>query len=148
MTNAITELEETGRKKKILPCTLKKRNMIIAAYRNNKGSIIDISRVTGISISRIYQIFDDFPKLRQEIDEIDTSEVEDLKQLAVKKLRANVNAGLQDAIKYTLDKEPRKERGRIVINKENEHGGNNVQVNLVFKGVDQREAAETIKVDA
>jgi len=139
MTNTITKLEETGGKKKILPCTMKKRNMIIASYRENKGSIIDISRTTGISISRIYQIFEDFPEVRQEIDQVDTVEAEDLKQFAIKKLRANIGDGLQRAIEYTLDKEPRKARGKIVVNKETEFGGGNVQVNLIFKEVDKRD---------
>ncbi len=134
MTKTLTKLEETRRKKKILPCTLKKRNLILATYRRTKGSIIDISRTTGISIARIYQIFEDFPKLRQEIDEIDTVEVEDLKQLAVKKLRANVKAGLQDAIKYALEKEPRKERGKIVVNKDE----SNVPDIELYLGINQK----------
>lgn len=118
MTKTLTKPHETARKKRILPCTIKKRNLIIKTYRRTKGSIIDISRTTGISIRRIYEIFEDFPKVRQEIDEIDTVEVEDLKQLAVKKLRGNVKVGLQAAIEYTLEKEPRKERGKIVVNKD------------------------------
>lgn len=114
----LTKQEGIGRKKKILPCTIRKRNMILAAYRKNKGSIVDISRATKISISRIYGIFEDFPKVRQEIDEIDTGEVEDLKQLAIKKLRENVKDRHQGAIEFVLEKEPRKVRGKIEINKD------------------------------
>ena len=118
MTKTLTKVHESARKKKILPCTIKKRNLIIAAYRKNKGSIIDISRATKISIRRVYRIFEDFPELRQEIDTIDETMIETRKQKAVDMLDKNVKAGLQDAIKYTLDKEPRKERGKIVVNKD------------------------------
>lgn len=118
MTKTPQKLHETARKKKISPCTIKKRNLIVAAYRRNKGSIIDISRSTKISIRRVYQIFDDFPDVRQEIDTIDVAEVEELKQLAVKKLRENVKDKHQGAIEFVLEKEPRKERGKIVVNKD------------------------------
>jgi len=148
MTDTLTKLEETRRKKKILPCTMKKRNLIINTYRETKGSIVDISRSTGISIARIYQIFDDFPELREEIDQVDTVESEDLKQFAIKKLRANIDDGLQRAIEYTLDKEPRKQRGKIVVNKEAEFGGGNVQVNLIFREVDKRDVTPKSQVSA
>ena len=118
MTKELTKQEESGRKKKILPCTIKKRNLIIKTYRRTKGSIIGISRSTGISKSRIYEIFDDFPNLRKEIDSIDEDSIEGLKENALIGLKKNVKAGLQDAIKYAFDKEPRKERGKIVVNKD------------------------------
>lgn len=114
----LTKTDEPGRKKKIRACTLKKRNLILATYRKTKGSITSISRIARISRSRIYEIFEDFPKLREEIDAIDESMVEGLQETALVGLKKNVKAGLQSAIEFAFTKKPRKERGKIEINKD------------------------------
>jgi len=137
-----TPRKERGEKKRHYRCTTKTRNCILVVYKKTGGSISGLAKKTGISRARIYQIFDEHPEVREEIDAIDENMIEERKKKAVSKLDANVEAGLQRAIEYTLEKEPRKQRGKIVVNKENEHGGGNVQVNLIFKEVEQRQPKE------
>lgn len=114
----LTRPNKTLQKKKIRPCTIRKRNMILAAYRKTKGSITDIAKTVGISRQRVYEIFEDFPKLREEIDSIDETMVEGLQETALVSLKKNVKAGLQSAIEFSFVKKPRKERGKIEINKD------------------------------
>lgn len=146
MTEALATVDIVDKKKTIKKCSKKKRKLIVDTYRQNQGSILDLAKITGISRSRVYEIFDDYPEIREEIDAIDEKECEDRKKKAVSKLDDNVDDGLQRAIEYTLDKEPRRHRGKIVVNKEDQIGGGNVQVNLIFKEIDKRDTAEKTQV--
>ena len=91
---------------------------MLAVYQKTGGSLAALARNAGISRSRIYEIFEDFPEFRKQIDEIDAAMLEDIQETALEKLEENVKAGLQRAIEFTLEKEPRKERGKIVINRD------------------------------
>ena len=108
MTNTLTKPHKAIQEKKIRPCTIKKRNLILATYRRIKGSITNLAKTTRISRKRIYEIFEDFPKLREEIDSIDEDMVEGLKESALIGLKKNVKTGLQSAIEFAFEKEPRK----------------------------------------
>jgi len=112
------KLDTLDKKKRISKCPKKKRELIVSTYRETRGSITDLAKTAEISRARIYQIFNEDPKIREEIDAIDDDEREKRKQNAVKKLDENVEAGLERAIEYTLEKEPRRERGKTVINKD------------------------------
>jgi len=49
---------------------------------------------------------------------MDAAKIEGLKEKALDKLEENIEANLQSAIQYAFEKEPRKERGKIVINRD------------------------------
>ncbi len=103
-------------------CSAKKAKLLIEAYRKTGGSIVDIAKSTGISRRQVYNIFDAYPNVREEIDSLDAAKVEGLREKALTKLEENIDANLQSAIQYALEKEPRKERGKIVINKDDYKG--------------------------
>lgn len=107
-----------GKKKRHYRCTARKRNLMLAIYRKTGGNLTALAKAAKISRRRMYEIFEDFPDFRREIDDIEAAILEDLKELALEKLEENMKAGLQKAIEYILEKEPRKERGRIVINRD------------------------------
>lgn len=118
MTNTLTKANKSEQKKKIRPCTIKKRDLIIATYRKNGGDITSLIESTKIGRTRFYEILEQYPKVREEIDSFDERIIEEDKDKAVEKLRSNVKAGLQRAIEYTIEKQPRKERGKIVFDKD------------------------------
>lgn len=114
----LTRPDTPDKKKRITKCPAKKRKTLISTYRRTGGSIKDLAKRTGVSRSRIYEIFESYPEVREQIDSFDEEIIEEDKDEAVGKLRDNVKDGLQRAIEYTLEKEPRKERGKIVVNKD------------------------------
>lgn len=121
MTKALTEQDKT-RQKKRFKCSAKKAAILIETYRKTRGSLTGLAKAIKVSRSRMYEIFEDYPKVREEIDALDTARIEGLKEKALDKLEENIEAGLQKAIEYALEKEPRKERGKIVVNKDEFQG--------------------------
>lgn len=116
--NTLAQVDTMDKKKKIRPCSVEKRKLLIQTYRRTKGSITGLARATRISRARIYQIFEDYPKVREEIDSIDETMVEGLQETALVSLKKNVKAGLQSAIEFSFVKKPRKARGKIEIDKD------------------------------
>jgi len=106
------------RQKKRFKCSAQKAKRLVETYRNTGGSLTDLAKAAKVSRPRMYEIFEEYPKIREEIDSLDAARIEGLKDKALAKLEENIEANVQRAIEYALEKEPRKERGKIVVNRD------------------------------
>lgn len=104
--------------KKRYSCSAKKAKLLVETYRKTGGDLGSLAKAIKVSRRRMYQIFDEYPNVREEIDDMDAAKIEDRKDKALAKLDENIEANLQSAIEYALKMEPRKERGKIVINRD------------------------------
>lgn len=121
MTNTLTKKNKKNKKNKKrgpYKYTAEKRKLIVSVYQETGGSISKLIENMKISRTKIYEIFDKFPEVRRGIDDYDVAKIEGLKDKALAKLEENIDANLQSAIQYALEKEPRKERGKIVVNRD------------------------------
>jgi len=117
MKKSLQKLDKT-RQKKRFRCSAKKAKLLIETYRKTGGNLGSLAKAIKVHRSRMYQIFDEYPHVREEIDDMDAAKIEGLKEKALDKLEENIEANLQSAIQYAFEKEPRKERGKIVINRD------------------------------
>jgi len=121
MTKTLTKKNKKNKKSKKrgpYKYTAERRELILSVYEETGGSISKLIENMKISRTKIYEIFEQFPKIRQGIDDYDAAKIERLKDKALVKLEENIDANFQRAIEYAFEKEPRKERGKVVINRD------------------------------
>ncbi len=95
----------------------KKQERIIDAYRTAEGNMTVTSEISGIPRTTLYDLLKQEDSLRSALDLVDEEDLQERKREALEKLGENVQDKSQRAIEYTLEKDPRHRRGKIIVNK-------------------------------
>jgi len=116
-SNILSNGKHTNKPNIKIAYTEKKGERILEAYREAQGNITLTAEICGVPRTTIYALLKQEETLREAMDLVDEEDLQARKKNALTKLDQNVEENSQRAIEYTLEKDPRHRRGKIVVNR-------------------------------